>query len=76
MIPHGFEPEPLGKSGLIIGGSSRFDMYGPKFRMGRASAVRMGYGNKEDGKITANPGPPIMVALEVDQEFMSFVSIS
>ena len=63
-------------------------MYGPEFGLGRAVAVRMGYSNKLNGKVTANPGcegggsvdleiclrPEIMSTLEVDEEFMSFVS--
>ena len=73
---------------LIIGGSPRFDMYGPEFGLGWAVAVRMGNANKDDGKVAANPGregggsvdleiclrPHVMDALEVDEEFMSFVS--
>ncbi|KAL9231704.1 hypothetical protein vseg_006897 [Gypsophila vaccaria] len=73
---------------LTIGGSIRFDMYGPEFGLGKAVAVLAGYANKEDGKVTANPGrlgdgsadlevclkPETMTALERDQEFMSFVS--
>ncbi|KAJ8450958.1 hypothetical protein Cgig2_032583 [Carnegiea gigantea] len=74
---------------VVIGGSPRFDMYGPEFGLGRAVAVRMGYPNKANGKVTANPGqegggsadleiclrPEIMNALEEDEEFMSFVSM-
>ena len=41
---------------MVIGGSHRFDMYGPEFGLGRAAAVRMGYANKDNGKVTANPG--------------------
>ncbi|KAL9231703.1 hypothetical protein vseg_006896 [Gypsophila vaccaria] len=73
---------------LTIGGSIRFDMYGPEFGLGKAVAVLAGYANKEDGKVTGNPGrrgdgsadlevclkPETMNALELDQEFMSFVS--
>ncbi|XP_021847416.2 uncharacterized acetyltransferase At3g50280-like [Spinacia oleracea] len=90
VIPRGSDPDPVGAHGVIIGGSARFDMYGAEFGLGRALAARMGYGNKEDGKITANQGcegggsveleiclrPHIMDALESDEEFISFVSLS
>ncbi|XP_074286248.1 putative acetyltransferase At3g50280 [Silene latifolia] len=73
---------------IKIGGSSRFDMYGPEFGLGKAVAVLAGYASKEDGKVTANPGrqgggsvdlevclkPETMNVLELDEEFMSFVS--
>ncbi|XP_021752970.1 uncharacterized acetyltransferase At3g50280-like [Chenopodium quinoa] len=73
---------------LLIGGSTKFDMYGPEFGLGKAVAVLAGYGNKEDGKVTANPGregggsvdlevclrPETMNALVLNEEFMSFVS--
>jgi len=76
-------------NGVVIGGSHRFDMYGPEFGLGRAAAVRMGYANKDNGKVTANPGregggsvdleiclrPQIMKGLEEDEEFMSFVTV-
>ncbi|XP_056694763.1 uncharacterized acetyltransferase At3g50280-like [Spinacia oleracea] len=83
------EPEPYwGSNSVIIGGSTRFNTYGPEFGFGRALTVRTGYGNKKDGKIVANPGcegggsvdleiclrPHIMAALESNQEFMNFVS--
>ncbi|KAK9667175.1 hypothetical protein RND81_14G238300 [Saponaria officinalis] len=75
-------------NGVTIGGSIRFDMYGPEFGLGKAVAVLAGYASKEDGKVTANPGrdgdgsvdlevclkPETMNALELDQEFMRFVS--
>ncbi|XP_019097305.1 PREDICTED: uncharacterized acetyltransferase At3g50280-like [Camelina sativa] len=71
-----------------VGGSPRFNMYGCEFGMGKAVAVRTGYGCKFDGKVTAYPGregggsmdlevclpPEFMEALESDQEFMSLVS--
>ncbi|XP_021738761.1 protein ENHANCED PSEUDOMONAS SUSCEPTIBILTY 1-like [Chenopodium quinoa] len=77
-----------GPNKVVIGGSARFDMYGPEFGLGRALAVRMGYANKVDGKVTANPGregkgsvdleiclrPQFMSALEADMDFMSYVS--
>ncbi|KAL9244199.1 hypothetical protein vseg_018001 [Gypsophila vaccaria] len=73
---------------ITIGGSIRFDMYGPEFGLGKAVAVLAGYASKEDGKVTANPGrdrngsadlevclrPETMNALELDREFTSFVS--
>lgn len=73
---------------VLIAGSPRFAMYGPEFGFGKAVAVLAGYANKDDGKITANPGrggggsvdlevclkPDIMKALELDEEFMSFAS--
>lgn len=63
-------------------------MYGPEFGLGRAVAVLAGYANKDDGKVTANPGregegsvdlevalkPNVMEALEFDADFMRFVS--
>ncbi|KAL9231700.1 hypothetical protein vseg_006894 [Gypsophila vaccaria] len=77
-------------SSISIGGSTRFDMYGPEFGLGKAVAVLAGYANRDDGKLTANPGrvgngsvdlevslkPETMNALELDQEFMNFVSLS
>ncbi|XP_021753447.1 protein ENHANCED PSEUDOMONAS SUSCEPTIBILTY 1-like [Chenopodium quinoa] len=78
-----------GPNRVIIGGSMRFDMFGPEFGLGRAVAARMGYVNKEDGKVTANPGcegggsvdleicfrPNYMATLETDSEFMNYVSL-
>ncbi|KAJ8428334.1 hypothetical protein Cgig2_006520 [Carnegiea gigantea] len=76
------------RNNLWIGGSMRFDMYGPEFGLGPAVAVLAGFANKHDGKVVANPGcdgggtvdlevclePNVMDALELDGEFMSFVS--
>ncbi|KAJ8423465.1 hypothetical protein Cgig2_013508 [Carnegiea gigantea] len=73
---------------IVIGGLARFDMYGPEFGLGRAVAVRMGFANKDNGKVTANPGcegrgsadleiclrPPVMSTLEADEVFMDFAS--
>ena len=73
-----------------MGSSPRFDKYGCQFGMGKAVAVRSGYGGKFDGKVSAYPGregggsidfevcllPEFMEALESDQEFMSLVSSS
>ncbi|XP_021753446.1 uncharacterized acetyltransferase At3g50280-like [Chenopodium quinoa] len=75
-------------NGVLIAGSAKFDMYGPEFGLGKAVAVLAGYANKDDGKVTLNPGregggsvdadislkPETMNALESDEEFMSFVS--
>uniref|UniRef100_A0A803LPJ3 Uncharacterized protein n=2 Tax=Chenopodium quinoa TaxID=63459 RepID=A0A803LPJ3_CHEQI len=76
-------------NGVLIAGSAKFDMYGPEFGLGKAVAVLAGYANKDDGKVTLNPGrkgggsvdaeiclkPETMNALESDEEFMSSVSI-
>lgn len=70
-----------------MGSSPRFNKYGSEFGMGKAVAVRSGYGGKYDGKVSAYPGregggsiylevcllPDFMEALESDQEFMSLV---
>ncbi|ESQ40720.1 hypothetical protein EUTSA_v10015498mg, partial [Eutrema salsugineum] len=80
----------LGSMVVHIGSSPRFEKYECEFGMGKAVAVRSGYGGKFDGKISANAGregggsidlevclvPEFMYALESDQEFMSFVSSS
>lgn len=49
---------PPGREPCVLGGSARFDMYGSEFGLGHAVAVRTGYAssNKENGKVTANPG--------------------
>lgn len=76
------------RNNLWVGGSMWFDMYGPEFGLGPAVAVLAGFANKHDGKVVANPGcegggsvdlevclePNVMEALELDGEFMSFVS--
>ncbi|KAL9231698.1 hypothetical protein vseg_006892 [Gypsophila vaccaria] len=73
---------------VVIGGSTRFDMYGPEFGLGRPESVLNGYSGKEDGKIIVSPGredggsvdldvylkPETMIGLELDEEFMSLVS--
>lgn len=78
-----------GQNCVVFGGSARFDMYGPEFGFGRAVAARMGYANKEDGKVTANPGrdgggsvdleiclkPEYMARLEANSDFISFVTL-
>ncbi|KAK9667183.1 hypothetical protein RND81_14G239100 [Saponaria officinalis] len=74
---------------VMIGGSTRFDMYGPEFGLGKAQAVLAGYCNKEDGKITPSLGregdgsvdfevclkPETMNALELDEEFIGIVEL-
>lgn len=89
VLKRGAVSEFHGPNNVVIGGSPRFDMYGPEFGLGRALAARMGYPNKSDGKVTANPGsegggsvdleiclrPHFMGALETDLEFMSVVSL-
>ncbi|KAE9458738.1 hypothetical protein C3L33_09358, partial [Rhododendron williamsianum] len=37
--------------GLVLAGSPRFRMYENEFGMGKAVAIRSGYGNKFDGKV-------------------------
>ncbi|KAK7351634.1 hypothetical protein VNO77_11224 [Canavalia gladiata] len=75
---------------VMMGSSPRFNMFGNQFGMGKPLAVRSGYANKFDGKVTSYPGregggsidleisllPDNMSALESDQEFMSVVSLS
>nr|AHB08888.1 HXXXD-type acyl-transferase family protein [Suaeda glauca] len=73
---------------ITMGSSPRFPMYDNDFGWGRPVAVRSGYANKFDGKISAFPGregggsvdlevvlsPETMAGLESDSEFMQFVS--
>ncbi|KAJ1397374.1 Transferase [Sesbania bispinosa] len=75
---------------VMMGSSPRFNMYGNEFGMGKAVAVRSGYANKFDGKVTSYPGhegggsvdlemclsADTMSALESDEEFMNSVSDS
>ncbi|KAK7283284.1 hypothetical protein RIF29_12704 [Crotalaria pallida] len=75
---------------VLISSSPRFNMYGNEFGMGKAVAVRSGYANKFNGKVTSYPGhegggsidlelclsPDIMSMLESDEEFITAVSIS
>ncbi|KAK9667185.1 hypothetical protein RND81_14G239300 [Saponaria officinalis] len=79
-----------GPNNVVIGGSTRFDMYGPEFGLGKAIGVLMGFGNKDDGKVTANPscegGSSVdleislqhkyMTVLQLDQDFMKFVTLN
>ncbi|PON65049.1 Transferase [Parasponia andersonii] len=69
---------------IHMGSSPRFNMYGSEFGMGKAVAIRSGYANKFDGKISGYPGhegggsidleicllTATMCALECDKEFM------
>ncbi|KAH9624447.1 hypothetical protein KSS87_008877 [Heliosperma pusillum] len=73
---------------IVIGGSARFNMYGLGFGLGKPIAIRMGPGNKPDGKVNASQGceeggsvkleislkEEHMSALEADHDFMTFVS--
>ncbi|KAK7410046.1 hypothetical protein VNO78_00525 [Psophocarpus tetragonolobus] len=75
---------------VMMGSSPRFNMYGNEFGMGKAIAVRSGYANKFDGKVTTYPSheggggidlevclsPIVMSALESDQEFVNATSVS
>ncbi|KAK1265620.1 hypothetical protein QJS04_geneDACA011436 [Acorus gramineus] len=75
-------------TGVTMGSSPWFPMYDNDFGWGRPLAVRSGRANKFDGKISAFPGrdvigsvdlevclsPETMARLEMDQEFMQFVS--
>ncbi|KAA8537774.1 hypothetical protein F0562_027646 [Nyssa sinensis] len=69
---------------VMMGSSPRFDMYGNEFGLGKALAIRSGYANKFDGKVTLYPGhegggsmdleiclsPDLMRAFESDEEFL------
>uniref|UniRef100_A0A7C9ANH0 Shikimate O-hydroxycinnamoyltransferase n=1 Tax=Opuntia streptacantha TaxID=393608 RepID=A0A7C9ANH0_OPUST len=72
-----------------VGSSPRFPVYENQFDgLGKPVAVRAGYANKFGGKVTAFPGyegegsvdleiclpPDSMSALELDEEFMAYVS--
>ena len=75
---------------VMMGSSPRFNMYGNEFGMGKAVALRSGYANKFDGKVSSYPGyegggsidlevclpPDSMSSLESDKEFMDAVSLS
>jgi len=76
-------------SSVMMGSSPRFNMYGNELGMGKALAVRSGYANKFDGKVTSYPSqegggsidlelclsPKKMIVLETDEEFMNSVSL-
>jgi hypothetical protein len=75
---------------VMMGSSPRFNMYGNEFGMGKAIALRSGYANKFDGKVSSFQGyegggsidlevclpPDFMRALESDEEFMDAVCLS
>ncbi|KAG9450766.1 hypothetical protein H6P81_010731 [Aristolochia fimbriata] len=75
---------------VMVGSSPRFDTYGCEFGCGKAVAVRGGYANKYDGKVSAYPGregggsvdlevcllPASMALLEKDTDFMEAVLAS
>ncbi|XP_022940115.1 uncharacterized acetyltransferase At3g50280-like [Cucurbita moschata] len=77
-------------SSVMIGSSPRFNKYGNVFGMGKALCLRSGYANKFDGMVACYPGsegggsielemclpPPVMSALQADQEFMDAVTVS
>lgn len=74
---------------VLSSSSPRFNLYGNEFGLGKAVAVRSGYGNKFQGKVTAYPGcegggsvdleiclpPDSMRALESDVEFMAAAAL-
>ncbi|EXC17273.1 putative acetyltransferase [Morus notabilis] len=69
---------------VMMGSSPKFNKYGSEFGMGKAVALRSGYANKFDGKVSSYPGregggsidlemcllPHRMRALESDKEFI------
>nr|XP_043616664.1 protein ENHANCED PSEUDOMONAS SUSCEPTIBILITY 1-like [Erigeron canadensis] len=73
---------------LTMGSSPRFPMFDNDFGWGKPVAVRSGWANKFDGKISAFPGregggsvdlevvlsPETMAGIESDPEFMEYVS--
>ncbi|XP_050380802.1 BAHD acyltransferase DCR [Argentina anserina] len=73
---------------MTMGSSPRFPMYNNDFGWGLPQAVRSGRANKFDGKISAFPGregngsvdlevvlaPETMAGLELDEEFMQYVT--
>lgn len=74
---------------IMMGSSPRFNMYGNEFGLGKAIAIRSGYANKFDGKVSLYPGiegcgsmdleiclpPDSMEALESDKEFMDSMAL-
>lgn len=74
---------------IMMGSSPRFNMYGNEFGLGKAVAIRSGYANKFDGKVSLYPGiegcgsmdleiclpPDSMEALESDKEFMDSMAL-
>ncbi|KAI4389532.1 hypothetical protein MLD38_001748 [Melastoma candidum] len=81
--------ETFDPSSVMLGSSPRFNKYGNEFGMGKALALRSGYANKFDGKVTGYPGRegvgsidleiclPVstMAAIENDPEFMGAVTV-
>ncbi|KAI6688081.1 hypothetical protein NL676_024909 [Syzygium grande] len=75
---------------VMMGSSPRFNKYGNDFGLGKAVALRSGYANKFDGKVSAYPGhegggsidleiclpPATMAILEADTEFMAAVTVA
>lgn len=73
---------------VMMGSSPRFNKYGNEFGMGKAVALRSGYANKFDGKVSSYPGyegggsvdleicliPQNMANLESHSEFINAVS--
>ncbi|MCL7025779.1 hypothetical protein MKW94_030840 [Papaver nudicaule] len=87
--PHIYQMRPLfDAASVMMGSSPRFDVYGCDFGLGTAVAVRSGFANKFNGKVTSYRGltgigsvmlevclpPESMSALECDEEFMDAVS--
>ncbi|XP_021768222.1 protein ENHANCED PSEUDOMONAS SUSCEPTIBILTY 1-like [Chenopodium quinoa] len=84
-----YHAEGLDRSNVAVANSPKFDMYGNEFGLGKAIAFRTGHGNKGVGLVFACPGsegggsvdleiclpPDSMDALELDKEFMAFVSL-
>ncbi|XP_059454633.1 uncharacterized acetyltransferase At3g50280-like [Corylus avellana] len=74
---------------VMMGSSPRFNIYGNEFGMGKAVALRSGYANKFDGKVSSFPGyegggsidlevcllPDFMSTLESDEEFMDAATL-
>ncbi|RZC84354.1 hypothetical protein C5167_047140 [Papaver somniferum] len=86
--PRCFPLGNLDGASMTMGSSPRFPMYDNDFGWGRPLAIRSGKANKFDGKISAFPGrdemgsvdlevclaPETMAGLELDMEFMQYVS--
>ncbi|XP_074314724.1 uncharacterized protein LOC141649959 [Silene latifolia] len=79
----------LGPNRVVVGGSTRFDMYGLEFGLGKAVAALRGMGSGNDGKVVVSQGCegggsveleiPLeleqhMVALQNDHDFKAFIS--
>uniref|UniRef100_A0A7N2QY77 Transferase n=1 Tax=Quercus lobata TaxID=97700 RepID=A0A7N2QY77_QUELO len=48
--------KPFNKNNVMMGSSPRFNMYGNEFGMGKAVALRSGYADKFDGKVSSYSG--------------------